>query len=115
MVKIRNRGSKFLTSATIEYGIEGGTLSSYEWNGALDFLESTSIELPVPNWSGVTEDSKFIATVILEDDTYLNNNSLTTDFDIPDVLPGTFVLNLEHKPITDLPIVPLKAHFLLTM
>ena len=41
MVKIRNRGSKFLTSATIEYGIEGGTLTSYEWNGALDFLEST--------------------------------------------------------------------------
>ena len=42
-----------------------------------------------------------------------------TDFDIPDVLPGTFVFefrkNLEHKPIMDLPIVPLKAHFLLTI
>ena len=97
MVKIRNRGSKFLTSTTIEYGIEGGTLSSYEWNGALDFLESTSIELPVPNWSGVNEDSKFIVTVILEDDMYLNNNSLTTDFDIPDVLPGTFVFEFRTQ------------------
>ena len=97
MVKIRNRGSKFLTSATIKYGIQGGTLSSYEWNGALDFLESTSIELPVPNWSGVTEDSKFIATVISEDDMYLNNNSLTTNFDIPDVLPGTFVFEFRTQ------------------
>ena len=41
VIEIRNRGSEFLTSATIEYGLEGGEMSIYEWSGALDFMEST--------------------------------------------------------------------------
>ena len=62
LVEIRNRGSEFLTSATIQYGVEGGELSTYEWTGAMDFFESSLVELPAPNWSGLTDDSKFIAS-----------------------------------------------------
>ena len=97
LVEIRNRGSQFLTSATIQYGIEGGELSTYEWTGAMDFFESSLVELPAPNWSGLTEDSKFIATVILDDDEYLSNNTLTSDFDIPEVLPSEFVFEFRTQ------------------
>lgn len=97
VVEIRNRGSEFLTSATIQYGIEGGELSTYEWSGAMEFLESVWVELPAPNWMGLTEDSKFIATVILEGDEYENNNTLTSDFDLPEVLPGDFVFEFRTQ------------------
>jgi hypothetical protein len=97
IIEIRNRGSEFLTNATIEYGIEGGELSTFEWSGAMEFMESSLVELPSPNWSGANESSKFIATVILEDDEYLNNNSLSSDFDIPEVLPSEFVFEFKTQ------------------
>ena len=97
VVEIRNRGSEMLTSATIKYGLEGEELSTYRWTGAMEFLESVLVELPAPDWSGVTEDSKFSATVILEGDEYEKNNTLTSDFDIPEVLPGEFVFEFRTQ------------------
>ena len=97
IIEIRNRGSEFLTNATIEYGIEGGELSTFEWSGAMEFMESTFVELPSPNWSGANDSSKFIATVILENDEYLNNNSLSSYFDIPEVLPSEFVFEFKTQ------------------
>lgn len=97
VIQIRNRGSEFLNNAIIEYGIEGGNLSTYEWSGAMEFMESTLVELPTPDWSGATEDSKFIVNLILEDDEYLNNNSLKTDFDIPEILPNEFVFEFKTQ------------------
>ena len=97
IIEIRNRGSEFLTNATIEYGIEGGELSTFEWSGAMEFMESTFVELPSPNWSGANDSSKFVATVILENDEYLNNNSLSSYFDIPEVLPSEFVFEFKTQ------------------
>jgi len=97
IIEIRNRGSEFLTNVIIEYGIEGGELSTFEWSCAMEFMETSLVELPAPNWSGANESSKFIATVILEDDEYLNNNSLSSDFDIPEVLPSEFVFEFKTQ------------------
>lgn len=97
LIEIRNRGSKPLTSATIQYGLMGKQLSTYEWRGSIDFLESVWVELPAFNWIEGNEDSKFIATIILDGDEYLNNNTLTSDFDIPDVLPNEFVFEFRTQ------------------
>ena len=97
IIEIRNRGSEFITQATIEYGIEGGELSTFEWFGAMEFMESLLVELPAPNWSGANEDSKFIVTVILDDDEYLNNNYLSSYFNIPEVLPSEFVFEFKTQ------------------
>lgn len=97
MIEIRNRGADYISSAFIEYGVEGQTMSTYEWTGAIEFLQSIQIELPSPDWTGVTESSNFIATVIIEDDEYLANNTLRSQIDIPDVIPSDFVFEFKTQ------------------
>lgn len=41
-----NNGTNTLTSATIYYSADGGTLSSYAWSGSLAATSSTSVTLP---------------------------------------------------------------------
>lgn len=44
-VKIRNNGSDALTSLDINYSMNGGEVTTYEWTGNLGFLESETILL----------------------------------------------------------------------
>ena len=46
VVELKNWGSLNLTSATIIYQIDGGTLQSYNWSGNLLSLGSTTFGLP---------------------------------------------------------------------
>ena len=98
IVVIRNRGANYISSAIIEYGIEGQSLSTYEWTGAIEFLQSIEVELPSPDWTGLNESSIFFAKVTVEGDTYLNNNTLRSQIDIPDVLPSDFVFEFKTQP-----------------
>lgn len=43
---MRNNGNENLTSTTIQYQVNGGPLSTYEWTGDLEFLEETEVMLP---------------------------------------------------------------------
>lgn len=45
-VKIRNNGNNTITSMTIKYKINDGTLSSYTWNGSLASMQKTVVALP---------------------------------------------------------------------
>ncbi len=47
MFVVRNNGNQDLTSLTIQYQVNGGDLSTYEWTGNLSFLEEDVISLPV--------------------------------------------------------------------
>lgn len=97
VIEIRNRGSKPLTSVTVRYGLEGKELSSYEWTGRIEFMESEWVDLLIPDWTGASEDSKFIVTVSIDGDEYMSNNTLTSDFDIPEVLPNEFVFEFRTQ------------------
>jgi hypothetical protein len=92
VVQIKNNGSEPLTSVSLQYGIDDGELLTYTWEGSLNFMEIATVELPTPSWDGVTQNSKFTVTALLEGDEYGNNNTLTSDIKIPDVIPSTFVL-----------------------
>ena len=83
LIKIRNYGSDPLTSVVIEYGVEGGMIHTYTWNGSLVFLEEEEVELPLSeNWGG----TKDIFQVSLsnpngQSDEYLDNNIMMSPFE----------------------------------
>lgn len=89
VVVIENTGSNMLTSATITYYVHGGNALTYEWTGALGFLEREEVELPLPDmsfWAGSGQ-AKFIAEVSNPNgvaDEYSNNDVYTSIFDLPD-------------------------------
>lgn len=96
-VVIRNAGSTTLTSATITYQVSGGTPQTYEWTGSLDFMEMEEVVLPISNhtfWQG-DNTWKFIATASNPNgstDEYAGNDTYTTDFVMPDVYEGNFIV-----------------------
>lgn len=46
-VKIRNSGANTLTSIDFSYDVNGGTASTYQWTGSLEYGETEYITLPV--------------------------------------------------------------------
>jgi hypothetical protein len=58
-VVIRNNGSELLTSCSIVFGVQGGEMMTYNWEGALAFLESAEVELAYDDpilWEGDDEE-----------------------------------------------------------
>ena len=98
VIIIRNTGADTLTSLDITYGREGGTMSTYNWNGSLAFLEKTEVILPAPVWLGSGID-RFVVSVSAPNgmnDQYAANDTMSTDFIVPDSYTGGIVL--EYKP-----------------
>ena len=99
-VRIRNTGSTALTSLTIEYWInDDQNHQTYQWNGSLEFLEEEIVEIPASNalWQGINGQttSKFHATVSNPNngsDEYAHNNTTSSEFTIPDILPAHFYI-----------------------
>ncbi|MDB3907848.1 peptide-N-glycosidase F-related protein, partial [Crocinitomicaceae bacterium] len=98
VVEIQNTGSTTLTSATIEYWVNGSsTPQTYTWNGSLEFLEKATVELPTPSalWNDLTGTgtNTFYASVSSPNggtDEYVHNNTFKTDFTVPEVVPSNF-------------------------
>ncbi|MEI6576371.1 MAG: T9SS type A sorting domain-containing protein [Bacteroidota bacterium] len=93
VVAIKNTGSTNLTSADIIYGRKGGIQSTYHWTGNLAFLASTEVSLPIPDWQS-SQSNKFIAKVSNPNggvDQYPTNDSATSAFFVPGVLPSDLV------------------------
>ena len=97
LIEIRNRGSEKVSSARIQYGLKGGELSIFDWTGELEFLESALVELPEPNWKDLNDASEFVVNIIHNGDEYLFNNTLSTDFDLPEVLPSDFIVSFKTQ------------------
>ena len=53
-VKLKNTGNNELTSATINYSVNGGTPVAYNWTGSLSPLERVYVTLPPVNFEAVT-------------------------------------------------------------
>jgi len=86
VVVIQNTGSTTLTSLTIDYSVEGGTVETFNWTGSLDFLESEEVTLPTVApafWDTTGTSTTFLATVSSPNggtDDYPDNDSYRSEF-----------------------------------
>jgi hypothetical protein len=62
VLKIFNSGTSVLTSASIEYHIDNGTVSTYNWTGSLAHGEEQNITLPV--LGALSGQHQFNATIV---------------------------------------------------
>ncbi|MBI3511894.1 MAG: T9SS type A sorting domain-containing protein [Bacteroidetes bacterium] len=93
VVRIRNTGSTPLTSLTITYGLNNGPMSTYTWTGNLAFMESADVTLGTFGWAQGA--SSFVCTISNPNggaDQYSYNNSRTSAFTYPPVMPSPFVI-----------------------
>ena len=97
LITIKNTGSTTLTSLTIVYGRVGGTMSTYTWNGNLEFMKTTQVELPTPNWQSSNQ-PQFIAYVKNPNgaaDQYAYNDTLRSDFEGTPYYPSKLIFELK--------------------
>jgi hypothetical protein len=96
VVAIKNTGSTTLTSLDITYGRAGGTMASYHWTGTLNFLQSTEITLPQPDWLSSAQNT-FVARISNPNggtDEYAQNDTLYSDFIPPVFYPAHLVFEV---------------------
>ena len=81
VVKLENYGNDPLTSATIEYNVNGGTPAIYEWSGMLTTFKKEEIELPKIAYEAEDINNVFVTISnpngVTDEDN--SNNNLTSD------------------------------------
>ena len=95
---IKNNGTNLLQSLKIIYGLSKGIKSVFYWGGALKFLETQEVYLPVPDWNGMYSDSIFTVEISNPNnmnDENLSNNIYSSVISRPVFLPERFILNIE--------------------
>lgn len=102
MIVIQNMGKEKLTTLTINYGTKGFKPRTYVWKGELDFYNTASIVLPGDIDYNDGENT-FVVSVSKPNgkkDAFAGDNSLSTVFNKPPVLPQKMVLQLltNNKP-----------------
>jgi len=82
-VIIKNYGGINLTSADIEYSVNGGDIAVYSWTGDLAFTETAEVSLPNIPFTWESNNSVIISVTNPngETDENPNNNSVEVDFD----------------------------------
>ncbi|MGI9527582.1 MAG: M43 family zinc metalloprotease [Weeksellaceae bacterium] len=103
-VNLINHSKAEISSAKIEYGIEGRLLQTYEWKGKLSQFQSTTIELP-PITNGIQNgNNKVIAKIISINgkiDQFIDNNIDTQYYHFTDQTQKSYkdtAYILEIKP-----------------
>lgn len=97
IVVLRNSGAETLTSVTFQYGVSGGNLETFLWEGSLQFMDTVRVALPVTTmdfWSG---DQQHLFTVELQApnnqlDQYPANDRYHSPFMPPVVYPANFIV-----------------------
>lgn len=100
-IEIQNNGADEINKMVIEYWVNNSSAKqTYNWSGNLNFLEVTTIELPIGNlWNGILPlGNQFhvqIKSINGGADQNQYNNLLTSNFKIPIVVPANFTV--EYK------------------
>jgi hypothetical protein len=98
IIIIENTGTTALTSAVIEYSINNNPPSTYTWTGNLSFLQSAEVVLPFTAtfWENVLgSNNTFTARLVSvngQTDQYAPNNQMSSEFNIPDVVPTPVIV-----------------------
>jgi len=95
-VLIKNTGKTTLENLNIRYGVVGGPINNYKWEGSLDFLESEEVTLESMNKYNLEGDTtQFEVTIGNPNGTpdgYLENNTLRSYYDPLPMYPEEIVL-----------------------
>lgn len=98
-VIIQNTGSSNLNNLRIEYWVNNSAdRQVFNWTGNLAFLEKEEVELPsnFNLWSSITSTENIFHAEVKNPnqgaDEYAFNNTYSTDFSIPQVMPSDIVL-----------------------
>lgn len=78
IVVIKNTGSADLTAATINYGIEGQSSETFQWQGELAFGEEARVELPPMYLRTTADGGTFFAEIEAANDEYDKNDRMTS-------------------------------------
>ncbi len=81
-VKVKNLGATTLTSATISYSVNGGTASTYNWTGSLEYGEFEYVTLPAISFTAAASNTFDVEITNINGsaDPVTNNNSVSTSF-----------------------------------
>ncbi len=97
-IMIRNTGANEVTTVKIGYWVCGGTIEYYTWTGNLAFMDTTTVELPLPDqsfWDHANYCNLFHAEIFEVNgaaDDYEANNHYQSTFDAPPTIPGDMIL-----------------------
>jgi hypothetical protein len=99
IIRLSNTGSTIITSIKLEYGLSGGTLEQYTWNGTIPSLKDTVISLPdITDLKNATGNNTFKATILEvngQTDVDLTNNTLTSEYAAAPVWPTKIRINFK--------------------
>jgi hypothetical protein len=101
-ITVRNTGSNPVTTINIEYWLNNAsTHQTYTWSGTLASMADVDIVLPLNAlWSTEIQatGNKFNAKIMLVNgaaDQYTNNNLMTSQLTLPDVVPSVFKISIK--------------------
>lgn len=99
---LRNNGNEDLTSLTIKYQVNNGSLATYDWTGNLPSLEKETVELPLIDFTPAVENNLKIYS---EDpsgnpDEYPSNDTISEMIPEADVVPSlvNLFLRCDNNP-----------------
>ncbi len=97
-VIIQNTGAQPMTSCTVRCWVSYGVFIDHQWTGNLNFLEKTTVEIPVNDmnwWRDYNNTQTFTAHVHSINgnpqlDEYPNNNEKSVKYKAPKIIDGPF-------------------------
>ncbi len=95
-IELISLGNKPMTTATIEYSVNGSTPQQFTWKGNLGFYESEVVQLNEISF-GLTEDNTMKAKIISvneENDENASNNTYEDLFDLAPITSNKMIVDL---------------------
>ena len=93
-VTIKNKGAEILTSANINFEVNGDLVYTYPWTGTLSFTENAFIE--IPEFTFATEDENEIVVYVSDPnggtDENPDNDSQTFETTLPEIVEDMLIL-----------------------
>ncbi len=97
---VQNKGLNPITQIDVTYSLNGGAIQNFTWNSStIPSEETVTISLPSQNIEAIGE-SVLEATVTIINDTYDDNNSVSTTFYVNDFGIGDMVNTFESPDET---------------
>ncbi len=107
IIKVKNTGSTPVTSAVFSYSMAGGPVTTYTWNGTLNFLEEADISLQPLTAVSLTNtaDTRFNVAVVSVNGNAGDGNAFNNIYQSVAapvaVYPDTFVVRIMTNNSTD--------------
>jgi hypothetical protein len=101
-VKIRNNGNNPITSLTVNYRVNDGSVATFTWNGNLASMQKTTVELPEYSFDILAQNvlSVYTTSPNAEMDQYPKNDTLVYNFTASAVSTNelTLILRTDNLP-----------------